>query len=190
MKFQFFINNEVAFECKINSVRCIGKNKSGQICKRRICIGTPYCFTHLPSYMHLKVKISNIPNAGKGIFAIDKTKNDNEIVFKKGDIICKYGGEFINLDEKNERYENYTAPYGMELSKNVFQDCACKRDVGSIVNTANYKKDNNVEFIISTRPTREVKLRAKKNIYNNQELLVDYGRTYKLHENGASYRTK
>ena len=76
------------------------------------------------------------------------------------------------------------------MSKNVFQDCGCERDVGSIVNTANYKKNNNVEFIISTRPTREVKLRANKNIYNNQELLVDYGRTYNLHENGASYRTK
>jgi hypothetical protein len=143
MKFQFFINNEIAFECKINSVRCIGKNKTGQTCKRRVCIGTPYCFSHLPTYLHLKVKVSNIPNAGKGIFATDKTKEDDEIVFKKGVIICKYGGEFIDLDERVERYDNYKAYGNNQLFQKIY---ACKRDVGSIVNTANSKKDNKMNL--------------------------------------------
>jgi hypothetical protein len=41
-------------------------------------MATPYCFSHLPEYLHLKVKPSTIPNAGKGLFAFDKTKNENE----------------------------------------------------------------------------------------------------------------
>jgi hypothetical protein len=78
MKFKFFVDNEVAFQCNINSSRCIGHNNNGQRCKRRVCMATPYCFSHLPEYLHLKVKPSTIPNAGKGLFAFDKTKNENE----------------------------------------------------------------------------------------------------------------
>ena len=67
MKFKFFINNEVAFECPINSARCIAHNANGTRCKRRVCIGTPYCFSHLPIYLHLKIMPSTIPQAGKGV---------------------------------------------------------------------------------------------------------------------------
>eukprot|EP01041_Mallomonas_annulata_P017839 gene17839-36492_t len=155
MKFNFFVNNEIAFECPINSVRCSAHNSNGARCKRRVCIGSPYCFGHLPMYLHLKIMTSTIPHGGKGLFAFDKTKENNEIVFKKGTVICEYGGEFITYDELDDRYGDYTGPYAMRLSNQTIQDCSCKRDVGSIANTANLKKNNNAEFIISTQPIRQ-----------------------------------
>ena len=103
-KFNFFVNNHVAFECPINSIRCIAHNVNGSRCKRRVCIGTPYCFSHLPIYLHLKIMPSTIPQAGKGLFAFDKTKGNDEIIFKKGNVICAYGSEFITHAELNDRY--------------------------------------------------------------------------------------
>ena len=190
MKFKFFVNNEIAFECPINSVRCSAHNSNGARCKRRVCIGSPYCFGHLPMYLHLKIMPSTIPHGGKGLFAFDKTKENNEIVFKKGTVICEYGGEFITYDELDDRYGDYTGPYAMHLSNQTVQDCTCKRDVGSIANTANVKKNNNAEFYVSTAPIRQVKLRAKRNILNKQEILIDYGDEYLMHEPNIHHSTK
>ena len=52
----------------------------------------------------------------------------------------------------------------MHLSNQTVQDCACKRDIGSIANTANVKKNNNAEFYVSTGPIRQVKL-LQREIY-------------------------
>ena len=78
----------------------------------------------------------------------------------------------------------------MHLTNQTVQDCACKRDVGSLANSANLKKNNNAEFYVSTAPIRQVKLRAIKNIYNNQEILINYGNDYIMHEQGAYHTTK
>ena len=56
---------------------------------------------------------STIPHGGKGLFAFDKTKENNEIVFKKGTVICEYGGEFITYDELDDRYGDYTGPHAI-----------------------------------------------------------------------------
>jgi hypothetical protein len=120
---------------------------------------------------------STIPQAGKGLFAFDKTKGNDEIIFKKGNVICEYGGEFITHAQLNDRYDEYTAPYGMQVRANppLYQDCGCKRDIGGLANSALRKRDNNTEFYISTKPIRQVKLRAIKNIKNGTEILIYYG---------------
>jgi hypothetical protein len=113
--------------------------------------------------------------------------------FKKGDVICKYGGEFINAHTLNDRYGENTGPYAMELRANpgLYQDCACKRDIGGLANSALRKRDNNAEFYISTAaPIRQVKLRAIKNIKNNNEILIDYGNEYLMNEPGVHHTTK
>jgi hypothetical protein len=135
---------------------------------------------------------STILQAGKGLFAFDKTKGNNEIVFKKGNVICAYGGEFITHAELDDSYGDFTEPYGIEVRANppLYQDCACKRDVGGLANSALRKRDNNYEFYISTQPIRQVKLRAIKNIKNGTEILIDYGNDYLMHENGVFHTTK
>jgi hypothetical protein len=112
-------------------------------------------------------------------------------LFKKGNVICEYGGEVIPYAELDDRYGEFTGPYAiMQLSNQTVQDCACKRDVGSIANSANLKKNNNAEFYVSTNPRRQVKLRAKKNIFNNTEIFVDYGNEYIMHEPNVHHSTK
>ena len=61
-------------------------------------------------------------DGGKGLFAFDKTKENNEIVFKKGTVICEYGGEFITYDELDDRNGVFTAPYAMHLTNQTVQD--------------------------------------------------------------------
>jgi hypothetical protein len=41
----------------------------------------------LESEKNLKVQNSNIPNAGKGLFAFNSKENENETLFRKGDKI-------------------------------------------------------------------------------------------------------
>jgi len=185
MKFSFYINHNIAFQCKLTCSRCTGTNKNGSRCRRTVCIGLKYCFSHLPIYLHLKIMPSTIPHGGKGLFAFDKTKGNNEIIFKKGDVICEYGGEIITYAELDDRYGDFTGPYAMHLSNQTVQDCACKRDIGSIA-----KRNNNAEFYVSTAPIRQVKLRAIKNITNKSEILIDYGNEYLMHENGVHHSTK
>jgi hypothetical protein len=190
MKFKFIVHDNVVFQCNLECQRCIGLNKSGQRCKRKVCIGLPYCFTHLTQCLHLKIKQSNlVNNAGKGLFAWDTNKNQDEVVFKRGNLICEYGGEFITREELDERYGEKTAPYGIEINRNLCQDGACKRGIGVIANTANTKRENNAEFYLSTRPQRMIKLRATRPIKNHEEILVDYGNEYDLHEDGVFHKT-
>jgi hypothetical protein len=190
-KFTFYIDNDIAFQCNLETNRCIAHNKNNTRCKRRVAIGLPYCCIHLPTNLHLKIKPSTIPNAGKGLFAFDKTKGNDFIVFKKGQVICEYGGDLISVEECNRRYsEDHTAPYGIQLKNDTIQDCACNRGIGSIANTAERKRDNNAEFYIATRPTRQIKLKAKRNILNNTEIFVDYGNEYDIHEDNVHYKTR
>ena len=47
------------------------------------------------------IKQSQIINGGgKGLYACDKTKNNNEVIFKKDGIICQYNGELLDADER------------------------------------------------------------------------------------------
>jgi hypothetical protein len=52
-----------------------------------------------------------------GLFAFDKeaAKKPVPIVFKRGQKICNYGGDYITVDEKDERYGNATGPYVMDV---------------------------------------------------------------------------
>ena len=194
MRFRFLVNNALAFQCVLNCSQCTGTTVAGTRCKRRVCLATPFCFSHISSALQLKVAPSTIPNAGKGVFAFNKTKGANEIIFRRNDIICVYGGEFISRAELDERYGDYTAPYGIEVNHNLLQDGACTRSIGTLVNHKNRRADNNAEFYVSTRNPgphpRQIKLRATKPIRNNQEIFVHYGNNYIMNEENTNYTTK
>ena len=99
-QFQFYINNQIAFQCQLDSQQCIGHNQNGSQCRRKIILGTPYCFQHLEKIKHLQIKTSTIPNAGKGLFAYDKNaRRQNQVVFHQNTTIIDYGGEYITAEE-------------------------------------------------------------------------------------------
>lgn len=128
-KFIFKVGNDTLFQGDLHSMRCEGQTKSGQRCKRKTVIGLPYCWTHLEIDLHLKIKNSTIPNSGKGVFAKDKTKEDDEIpvVFKPKELITEYKGETITQEEKTNRYGQYTAPYAVHKT---VEDASLKRGIG------------------------------------------------------------
>lgn len=113
-KFKFYIVDELQFQCPLSSLRCHGKTKKGTRCGRKCVIGFELCYQHLRSDKHLRILPSTIPNAGKGLFAMDTTKNDNAIIFRAGDKICDYSGQLINEEQLNERYEDKTASYAVK----------------------------------------------------------------------------
>ena len=189
-KFKFKINDMIYFESNLTCLRCIGHNKNGRECSRKVCIGVPYCFQHLQSVKHLKIKVSTIPAYGKGLFVWDNQKGNDEIIFKKGDIIINYVGEHINFNTLENRYGEYTGPYVMYFKKNEYIDPATKRGIGSLVNHSNNRQKINCEFIsVFNRKPQEVKIRATKDIKNHEELYINYGSDYHFNE-PTSYITK
>jgi len=191
-KFKFYVGNDLVFQCNLKSMRCSGHNKDGKRCKRRCVIGFEYCFMHLASEKHLKIKVSNIPNANKGLFAYDKSKNDDDIIFRKGDVICEYNGDVISNVELYQRYANHTAPYAAFINGQTCIDGACKRGIANLVNRGNNNNRNlssNSSLHVNNK-TQKVKLYCDKNIKNNQEILCSYGQRYRMNEPNIKYTTK
>jgi hypothetical protein len=136
---------------------------------------------------HLKIQKSTIPNAGKGLFAIDKSKRSNAVIFQQNAIICEYYGEMINLQTLNHRYNYHNAPYAIRINKNRYEDAAIERGVASLANHQNYLQGGNAVF----RPFKRnielfMRLVAVKPIRNGEEIFADYGSDYDF-DDGSSY---
>ena len=185
--------NEVPFTCNIDCRQCeykIKKNDNTTVrCKMRVCIGLPYCWRHMRSQLHLRVAKSQIPEAGNGVYAYHPDANIQK-VFKKGDSITTYDGEFIDKEEVDRRYTNseeVTAPYVYSIgtSGNNFVDAACVRGVGGMFNFKPYTGKRNPNNVIAKKIKNEnkVMLYAIRDIRNGEEMFLDYGRNYNVNLN-------
>jgi hypothetical protein len=175
--FSFYDNQNFdrIFYGRLSSHRCTYTKANHQQCKRRAVIGFEYCSTHLPMAKHLQIRESTIENAGKGLFAYLENAPNNSIVFRNGDTICQYNGEHISRQELMNRYQGKTAPYAFQLNQNEMIDSALDRGIGSLANTkANH---NNARFSINNQ-NHTVSIKATKNIRNNEEIFIPYGRSY------------
>ena len=184
-KFTFKVDDNHEFTCVLHSEQCQFIKQNGDRCKLKTILGSPYCFIHLKYHFHLTIKPSLIPNSGKGLFAFDPKKDANAIIFKKGDKIMEYKGELITNDELEERYGNKTAPYSVKINKDLYQDCSCKRGSASIANT--YPNHNNATLLVHRK---KVFIKATKNIRNNEEIYLSYGRNFRLNEENVEHETK
>ena len=81
------------------------------------------------------------------MFVVDKSSGSNDIIFRKGDKIITYVGEFLSRREIDERYDDCTAPYGIQINNNNFRDASLQRGTGSLVN--NNRGRNNAELGIN-----------------------------------------
>jgi hypothetical protein len=184
--FRFYINkNETKpyFEGNLQKEQCRYIKPNGEHCKRMTVIGIPFCPQHLAIELHLKIKKSLIPHSGKGVFCFDQSKGENEIIFRPTGptrIICEYDGELINLNTLNERYKynniDFTGPYAFKINDNTYIDGALRRGIGTMINHTNWTNAN-CKFVRYQNSNR-VRILAKKNIRNGQELLICYGDQY------------
>ena len=186
MKFTFSIDYVLQFRGSLACERCQGKTKGGSQCSRKTCIGSGWCHIHLLNEKHLKIQTSTIPNAGKGLFVMSKVVAENAIVFKVGSKIIEYDGELVDADTLQERYGDETAPYGIHINRDRFEDGAIHRGVGTLVNQSPRTAMTNARFGVSRN---RIVLFATKNIRNGQEIYVRYGSEYRFDEN-TQYATK
>jgi hypothetical protein len=182
------VGHQQKFSCRVETVQCTAHAPDGRQCRRKVCIGSPYCYVHLLHQKHLRVKKSTLQNGGNGLFATNPKELANAIIFKKGEPIIGYGGELLDDEELDERNgEDNTAPYAVNTKEDTNRDCACERSAGSSANTS--AGHNNAKFAVN-RTRTEAKLVASKNIKNGEEIFLVYGRSFRLNEPNTSHSTK
>ena len=176
------------FDAPLQCYQCRHVSADGRQCRNRVCIGLFLCHIHSKKVLHLRKSPSQIPGAGTGLFAHDSSQGPNEIVFARDQFICEYNGEEIDRDELIERYGDYTAPYGLEINRHHFVDGSTVRGIANLINTnRNTHFRTNCEMNLAENGV--VRIRATQPIRNGQELLMSYGRAYRMHEEGVDYST-
>jgi SET domain-containing protein len=167
------------FDEQLKSFTCGHIKPDNTNCKRKVVMGLPLCFQHTESDYKLKVKESTIANAGLGLFAYDKSKGENEVVFTRGQKICPYYGEVIDEPTLMKRYGEYTAPYGIQLNKKMYEDASTMRGIGSLIN---HKITSQTNCYFSLGKNNRINIVASKNIKNYEQLFINYGREYRFNE--------
>ena len=85
--------------------RCVAIAKSGNRCRLRTCKGRK-CWIHTKKDEGLRIKPSQIPNAGEGLYATKR--------FAKGERIADYTGEKMTRVQVGNRYPGHvTGEYVM-----------------------------------------------------------------------------
>lgn len=187
-----FQYNAGMWACELECMRCMHEvydSTTGNTrrCKRTTCYTLPYCWQHLVNNYHLRIGRTMLKNTQDrrlnftGLFACDRDKGNNDIVFRKNDLIVTYVGEILNQHQLNELYpDEETAPYAFMMSNNKYVDGACVRGVGALANACLPKRNpgciTNATFSVSR--THYPTLVATKTIRNGEEILVSYGRSY------------
>jgi hypothetical protein len=160
--------------------RCGTTRDAGGQCRNRTCT-TSKCWQHLQSKDHLRVKTSEIPGAGKGLFAAKETRSQRGYHgFRRGETIAPYVGERMSKAElDNACPADKLAVYAVERNKR-----------GDVINA--YKTtDGAARYANDPRGTEEqanarlqvvsggrVNLVARSAIEPEEEILVQYGRSY------------
>ena len=97
-------------------------------------MGVQRCWQHLKLHWKLRIRDTGTPMR-LGLFAVGRTNNPREIVFKDGDIITDFLGELIQTDDHDDRYGRETSPYAFyDPRSGWITDPACRRGVGSFIN--------------------------------------------------------
>ena len=175
------------FRCHLTCGRCTFLRAGGVRCKNRVCFGTPICWTHTRQLYGVRLGMSTLPGAGKGLF--------NMRTRKKGDWLCPYGGEEITSACVDQRYPlDATAPYAVDGDDGNFRDAACARGIGAMAN-GRFRANgyslplNRHNAVIEDRDGGAgAWIRATRRIRANAEIFVYYGDAYVLENNHETRR--
>jgi transposase InsO family protein len=157
-------------EIPIPSRRCIANTRSGEQCKRRTTTGA-HCFTHSQKDLGLRVKKSEVPNAGRGLYAAKE--------FRPGDFVSFYTGR-LTTPADGDFFETLDGSlYGYLINNSLIVDAAeSDRAVARFINDPRgTQKRPNVKFATDQR-TKTVRIRATRLIKKGDELLLKYGKQY------------
>uniref|UniRef100_A0A6C0EB79 SET domain-containing protein n=1 Tax=viral metagenome TaxID=1070528 RepID=A0A6C0EB79_9ZZZZ len=116
-------------------------------------------------FYDMKLKKSNIKNAGLGVFS--QVNIDNKVV------IGEYDGKLVKSTDK------YNADYTMQITEKIYVDGSkYPRPFTSMINDT-YKTNfkHNCEFVIREKK-QKVLIRTIRPIKKGDELYIDYGEEY------------
>ena len=152
-------------EVRMGARRCAATTKAGVQCKAQTRHGE-YCWIHLAQLRGVRIKMSEIPEAGKGLYAARD--------FKKGDIVARYTGDQVPTGGDHDG-----SAYVLELSEAVSIDAARTNTAeGRMINDSRGSgKRNNCRFSCNQAAKTAV-LRATQSIAKGRELFVGYGRNF------------
>lgn len=188
-------------------------------CTRTTCMASPYCWQHARSNLKVRVMksmfLDSIGINALGLYAWDPSKKDRKepIYTKKSSSISVtgkarskpiYGGELITKEQLSERYDSktqsMTAPYGHKSRANGYMDAACHRGIGAYANSLKPRSRRTFRWIEGKRSTTKkyaqnakllesLNIKATKNIYHGDEILISYGPEYWKGEKDTEHRT-
>ena len=148
---------------------CNATTTQGRPCKRHTCKFAPKCHSHTK----VAVQPSNIPGAGRGLFARDD--------IRANEVVANYtlGTQRLTPAQFRQQYPNGRATHVWASRGNrVYYDASdASKSVAGMANTGRAygtKRHNNAK--ITERGT----IRALEPIPRGREILVSYGKGYRL----------
>ena len=168
------------------------KTKKWHRCKHKTVFGIGFCNQHLKKWYRLIIADAEDVHGnsiGKGVYPYG---NKGEVVFRKGEPIAWYRGEYVTDDELQNRYDDYTGPYAVNDSEDRPMDGALRRGVGALMNQGSRGENNAVigrmpdesgeretygiiatrDIVASGAKTETALMKLKREDRN--EILVDY----------------
>jgi hypothetical protein len=165
------------------SQQCTAQTKAGAHCKQRTAIGQ-YCWSHLRSLEGLRVKKSDVPGGGRGLFAARALPAGKDI---------PYTGDQILLNS-NEVGGPYVLQLRLDEAGNSVGVDAARRNSGYarwVNDPKGTAAQANSKFVLFTPPRsrqRIASVRATKALAEGEEILVEYGNTYWRYHGPPSQR--
>ena len=164
--------------------QCEAITEEGTRCKRHTCVRFPYCFQHMRIKEGLALKASDIPNAGKGVFATrDFPLKKREIDLKAKKPIAYYSAKEITHEP------DPNSAYVLKVNDREYLDSKdpsnyTGRYINSFKNHPDREKRSaNVRFAKNQRiywkdDRAVVPIKQTKPIKKGQELFLNYGNAY------------
>ena len=151
----------------MGSQRCVAATKGGGHCKAKTRHGE-YCWVHLAQLRGARIKASQLPGAGKGLYAARD--------FHRDEVVARYTGDLVPTASP----DNFgSSAYVLELSEAVSIDAARTNAAeGRMINDARGSgRRSNSRFSCNQRNKTAV-VRATRAIKKGEEIFVAYGREY------------
>ena len=157
--------------------RCRGKTARGTRCKQRTQ-KSGFCWTHLEKEQGLRIKKSQIPRAGDGLYTTKERARGNNIT--------QYTGKIVVTDANGNDVSTgrpWHSQYGLQIKQRppTFIDARATNSApGRYANTARGSGHrNNSQFVYDSRG-RVANVRATRAIPAGSEVFVPYGAGFRL----------
>ena len=148
--------------------QCTGFTVKNVRCRKRTSM-TNLCWIHLGKNLNLRIKTSNIPNAGKGLFAYKKP-------IRKNSKIANYTGRKLTGSQVINKYGDGLAKYAICDKGKCVDSNETTDDAARYANDARSSRFKNNSFL--TGKNYNFFLKSGKNIKPHQEIFTDYGKEY------------